>query len=232
MPNWMEAVTSKRVQSLPHMLATATPDPLLPTPTNTCAQTLVIDSFSFHENQGGTQFRWMDQDMDEAEHSLELHLPFIHKCMGGKPYTLVPIMVGSLNKDTRAHFAKLLAPYLDDHQNLFVVSSDFCHWGKRFDFTSHNADDGPIYKSIEAMDREGMGHIAQQDGTAFDKYLSTTHNTICGRSPIALLLKTISLCGKTYETKFVRYAQSSQCTSRRDSSVSYASAVTWEVADK
>lgn len=32
-------------------------------------------------------------------------------------------------------YGKLLAPYLDDPSNLFIVSSDFCHWGSRFNYT-------------------------------------------------------------------------------------------------
>lgn len=32
----------------------------------------------------------------QAEHSLELHTPYIVRTMGAQPFTLVPIMVGSL----------------------------------------------------------------------------------------------------------------------------------------
>lgn len=32
----------------------------------------------------------------------------------------------------------LLAPYLDDPSNLFVISSDFCHWGSRFSYTFYD----------------------------------------------------------------------------------------------
>ena len=35
----------------------------------------------------------------QAEHSLELHAPFIAKCMAKRSFTLVPIMVGSLTAD-------------------------------------------------------------------------------------------------------------------------------------
>lgn len=37
----------------------------------------------------------MDADADEAEHSLELHLPYIVHVMRGRPFTLVPIVVGA-----------------------------------------------------------------------------------------------------------------------------------------
>ena len=37
-----------------------------------------------------------------------------------------------------AVFGRTLAPYLDDPGNLFVISSDFCHWGSRFRYTHHD----------------------------------------------------------------------------------------------
>lgn len=41
-------------------------------------------------------------------------------------------MVGATSAATEAMFGALLAPYFDSPENLFVISSDFCHWGKRF----------------------------------------------------------------------------------------------------
>ena len=36
-------------------------------------------------------------------------------------------------------YGKVLSPYLDDRRNLFVISSDFCHWGARFRYTFYDA---------------------------------------------------------------------------------------------
>lgn len=36
---------------------------------------------------------------------------------------------------SEARYGGHLAPYLADSSNLFVVSSDFCHWGSRFQYT-------------------------------------------------------------------------------------------------
>ena len=84
----------------------------------------------------------------------------------------------------------------------------------------------------------------QQRG--FAKYLADTKNTICGRNPISVLLnvsyflrclqiifiksslkKTINASSLKLRTKFVKYAQSSQVKTQKDSSVSYASAITF-----
>lgn len=85
----------------------------------------------------------MSQSVDEAEHSAEMQLPYLHRLLQkqypGVPESeyppLVPIMVGSTNPATEAAFGTLLAPYLADVENAFVISSDFCHWGSRFGYT-------------------------------------------------------------------------------------------------
>lgn len=68
-------------------------------------------------------------------------------------FTIVPIMVGSLTVEREAAYGELLAPYLTDPSNLFVVSSDFCHWGQRFRYTYYNEQCGQIHESIEALDK-------------------------------------------------------------------------------
>ena len=39
---------------------------------------------------------------------------------------------------SEAAYGQALAPYLDDPRNVFVISSDFCHWGARFNFTFYD----------------------------------------------------------------------------------------------
>lgn len=85
----------------------------------------------------------MSRRIDEREHSLELHLPYIHRRLQlqypDRPASeyppLVPIMVGSTNAETERAVGALLAPYLADPSNAFIISSDFCHWGLRFGYT-------------------------------------------------------------------------------------------------
>ena len=35
---------------------------------------------------------------------------------------------------SEAHYGRLLAPYLDNAAHAFIISSDFCHWGTRFNY--------------------------------------------------------------------------------------------------
>ena len=93
----------------------------------------------------------------------------------------------------------------------------------------------PIYKSISALDHEGMSILAtlgpgsSDVHGAFAEYLRRTKNTICGRHPIGVLLGAVENMehdGAAAEVglRWVRYEQSSESMNLKDSSVSYASA--------
>lgn len=58
----------------------------------------------------------------------------------------------------------------------------------RFNYTYHNKEHGPIYKSIEALDHMAMDIIETGDPNAFKQYLLEYENTICGRHPISVFL--------------------------------------------
>ena len=89
----------------------------------------------------------------------------------------------------------------------------------------------PIHRSIRVMDHEGMNILGSMSGTnsvhgEFAKYLSRTGNTICGRHPIGMFLGAIESLkegSQGRKLKWVRYEQSSECETIKDSSVSYAS---------
>lgn len=75
-------------------------------------------------------------------------------CSFRDQFTIIPIMVGGLTPEKEAFYGEKLAKYLADPQNLFVISSDFCHWGERFRYTNYDESCGPIYKSIEVLDKQ------------------------------------------------------------------------------
>lgn len=188
-----------------------------------------LDHETIEKLKGEGKFSYTTKDTEEDEHSLEMHLPYIRKAFEGRQIKLVPIMVGSLDTSSEKYYGELLAKYFDDDNTIFCVSSDFCHWGKRFDFTYYKKEDGEIHQSIEKLDKEGIRLIEEHNTKGFADYLNKTDNTICGRHPIAVLLNTIAsskYAGKLV-TKFTKYAQSSQVTKSNDSSVSYASAITY-----
>jgi MEMO1 family protein len=188
-------------------------------------------------------FETISMSVDEAEHSLEMQLPFLAQLLlhsprrdDQRPATIVPILVGQVSPRLEAQYGRLLAPYLEDEGNLFVISSDFCHWGAQFGYTRTGSQslaetyrDGPHPDNakIEGLDREGMMLIARQDASGFREYLARDGNTICGRHPILLLLEALTASKGQMKVDFIKYAQSSAMPGMpppSTASVSYACA--------
>jgi AmmeMemoRadiSam system protein B len=73
----------------------------------------------------------MSQKTDEDEHSIEMQLSILAKVMESKKgrFKIVPIMVGNASSDKEAMYGQLLAKYFLQPKTLFIMSSDFCHWG-------------------------------------------------------------------------------------------------------
>jgi len=94
---------------------------------------LAVDRETLLEIEGcGEKFGWMHAETDEGEHSIEMHLPYIYKMLdlAGKADSakVVPILVGAIATQKEKLYGRVLAKYLKDPENVFVISSDFCHW--------------------------------------------------------------------------------------------------------
>jgi AmmeMemoRadiSam system protein B len=195
----------------------------------------------------------MAKSTDEDEHSLEMHLPYIYKMLSlqntafqkdPSAVPLLPIMVGNTDAAAEARYGALLAPYLADPANMFVISSDFCHWGSRFRYTYYQPADGapatqlkthsriprdyPIHDSIKAVDQESMDAVENGQHAQFLGQLEKTGNTVCGRHPIGLFMAAVEQAEGLGEDRgkfsFLRYERSSLVETVKDSSVSYCSA--------
>jgi len=99
---------------------------------------LKVDHEIYGSLQSSGLFDRMTLSQDEAEHSLEMHLPFVARLFSPKEVTIVPIVVGALSASSEQRYGELLAPFVDDERNLFALSSDFCHWGARFGYTPYD----------------------------------------------------------------------------------------------
>ncbi|KAM9804421.1 protein MEMO1 [Neosynchiropus ocellatus] len=188
---------------------------------------LRIDQKVYSELWKTGLFDRMSLQTDEEEHSIEMHLPYTAKAMESHKdeFSIVPVLVGALSESKEQEYGKLLSKYLADPSNLFIISSDFCHWGHRFRYTYYDESQGEIHRSIEHLDKMGMGIIEQMDPISFTNYLKKYRNTICGRHPIGVLLNAVAELRKSgfdMNFTFLNYAQSGECRTWHDSSVSYA----------
>ncbi|KAH7078675.1 MEMO1 family [Paraphoma chrysanthemicola] len=214
---------------------------------------LIVDTALVGEIKQQWSLETMSRSVDEEEHSLEMHLPYIYKMLTLKntafqsdpsSVPLVPIMIGNTDPSAEAHYGSLLAPYLADPSNLFVISSDFCHWGSRFRYTYYQSRDGAsatslrssskiakdwaIHESIAAVDQESMDAVESGSHREFLEQLKETGNTVCGRHPIGLFMAAVEKAEGLGEGKgrfkFLRYERSGLVEDVKDSSVSYCSA--------
>ncbi|KAL8726797.1 MAG: hypothetical protein Q9166_006479 [cf. Caloplaca sp. 2 TL-2023] len=181
---------------------------------------LHLDTPTISNLRNTNEFSVLPLAADEAEHSLEMHLPYIRRLLSlnfpsEKDHPLlVPILVGSTSPASEKVFGRLLAPWLAHEENVFIISSDFCHWGLRFHYTyyipsssstpkgcslpkgvklANRADkappkDPPIYESIAMVDRACMDAIETGEHEGFLKVLRETENTVCGRHPIGVVM--------------------------------------------
>ncbi|GEM12398.1 memo-related protein [Rhodotorula toruloides] len=166
---------------------------------------LPLDLDTINELKKTGKFELMDQDTDEAEHSIEMHLPYIRKVFEGRDIRIVPILVGSISTASEKTFGRLLAPYLADPSTLFVISSDFCHWGTRFRYTHFHPPDtddvslgrslssstfssvidssgAQVWQGIEKLDKLGMEAISfdgrqKKAGQAHDEFAEYLRQT-------------------------------------------------------
>ena len=122
----------------------------------------------------------------DGEHAVEIELPFLQATLGR--FCLVPVLVGDTDDADERAFAERLAT-LDDGRTLFVFSSDFAHYGPRFDFQPFGALSPAVLAKVRAMDDRGAELLGQVNARGFRDYLQETGNTICGRHGLATLLE-------------------------------------------
>ena len=217
---------------------------------------LPLDQTTIETLRHTEQFKNLSASSDSSEHSLEMHLPYIHYILSmsfkkEEFPPLVPILVGSTNPTAEKEFGTLLAPYVADPANVFIISSDFCHWGSRFSYTYYlpastkdpseginlrskdRPKDPPIHESIARLDRLAMAAIEHGQHSEFLNNLRDTGNTVCGRHPIGVIMAAFEtlksqkpLGGNSDQCnfQFIRYERSGDVVEGKDSSVSYASA--------
>lgn len=111
----------------------------------------------------------VDKEDEEAEHSLELQYPYL-KLVLNEGTTIIPIMIGT-KKNLEEITSQLLKPFFNDNDSLFLISTDFCHWGKRFNYTVHDKKNQFIFQSISDIDLKGVDAIKSKKRESNQKQL-------------------------------------------------------------
>jgi len=155
----------------------------------------------------------------DNEHSIEIELPFLQSSLGS--FCLVPILAGRTQPASERALASRLAK-LDDGGTLFVFSSDFTHYGPRYDYTPFGAEAKAVRERIRELDQRAIGLLTRLDAAGFHAYLDETHNTICGRAGLGVLLELLPRIAKGAKPSLLDYYASADIPGfKDDNSVSY-----------
>ena len=155
------------------------------------------------------------RDVHQKEHSLEMQLSFIRKAFGD--VTIVPLIVGLLPEESDVLIVGQTIRRFLHEDDLVVVSSDFTHYGPRYDYVPFESDVAEA--RVKELDLEAFKCLKDNNLDEFLEFHDRTKCTICGFYPCAVLL---SMLPKTATAHLLRY-QTSRDTIREDSenSVSY-----------
>lgn len=155
----------------------------------------------------------------EQEHSLEIQLPLLQRVL---PETaVVPLLLSDLSVEEARRFAGLLRR-LAGPRSLFVVSSDFTHYGERFDYLPFPPS-GPdsVRAHLRQLDMGAIERVLAGDLLGFRHYVAETGATICGQMPIAAFLAWAA-DGAVLPGTLLGYTTSLDLTGDFEHSVSYA----------
>lgn len=122
---------------------------------------LVVDKATTTELRQTGRFSEMPPRREVDEHSLEMHIPFLWKRFeqtfgddSNKYPPIVPILVGDGSEEEEKSFGRLFSRYLKDPETAWIISSDFCHWGSRFNYRPE-FHDGSI-RDLDAPKKRGL----------------------------------------------------------------------------
>ncbi len=161
------------------------------------------------------------------EHSLEIQLPFLQRIYGKMlegDTGIIPIVAGEVNNDEAPAIAEAIVKSIKNRKRpLFIISSDFTHYGPRFGyqpFKSGNA--GTLKNRLKELDMGAVDKILKNDFKGFCDYMDKTEATICGRNPIKIAL---SLPVENFKADLISYDTSGNITGDFENTVSYVSVI-------
>ncbi|HIJ37296.1 MAG TPA: AmmeMemoRadiSam system protein B [Rhodospirillaceae bacterium] len=139
---------------------------------------VALDQEAIASLQGMPDFGILDA-AHKAEHSLEVHLPFLQMTLDR--FRLIPLLTGAVSVESVAH---LLGRLWGGSETLIVISSDLSHY---LDYARAQSLDSQTRLAIEQGDEEAIGP-----------------EQACGRVPILGLLRLAKQLGLAARTVDVR----------------------------
>ncbi len=145
---------------------------------------------------------------DQAEHSLEIQLPFLQTVL--PQFTLIPIVMGTQRLDYCVQLAEAIASVCEGKRVLLVASTDLSHY---FPYAEAKRLDRTFLDRLSAFDPEGLASELQSQKCQ-----------ACGAGPVLTLMLAARKLGAD-SAKVLHYANSGDVTGDKNSGVvGYAAA--------
>lgn len=116
----------------------------------------------------------------EAEHSIEVQLPFLQYVLGDD-FTLVPLVIGTHNPATCHEIAEILKPWFSP-ENLFVISTDFSHYPNYSDACETDK------KTADAICSNQPEKLISTINSKENKHIDGLATSLCGWTSVLTLL--------------------------------------------
>ena len=130
------------------------------------------------------------KDAHTKEHTLEVQLPFL-QTIYKDDLNIVPIIIGTTEIQTIKELAKILKPYFENRDNLFIISTDLSHF--------------PNYEDANKVDKRTLNAIVKNSPKEFLHTLKENASTqgvatsACGWSSLLTLLQMTQEADYRYE---------------------------------
>ena len=159
-----------------------------------------------------------------CEHAIDIQLPLVRRFL--PDCAVGAVIVGNWacrsQDDERAlaafgeAFRRILTP-----RTLVVVSTDFTHYGREFDYLPFTRD---VPKRLPALDAEMFEALARNDNRAWTEALDRTGATVCGAACLQLLLAALP---ESARFERLEYATSADVTGDWSHVVGYTAAAVY-----
>ncbi len=176
-----------------------------------------------HEVFSGLSRVIEDEQASLSEHSIHIHLPLIRHFLGDIP--VMAMMFGKWNyNQALENFAEDIYDNIQSldggiERTLFIISSDFTHYGENFGYFPFNED---IENNLDILDHTIYHAFASHDIALFEKAIEKTQSTVCGATALKFMM---TLLPQSMKVEEIAYTNSSKVTNDLSSSVSYLSAL-------
>ena len=157
--------------------------------------------------------RGHERSGEQAEHSLEVQLPFLQRAIG--QFQLVPIIMGDQSYEASRALGVALAKLIHDSDTLIVASSDLSHYHP--------------YDEASTIDHNTLHAIEAWDYFNLSRNLQARVWEACGGGPIVAAMIAAERLGAN-RAQLLKYANSGDVTGDRSRVVGYSAFALYKAA--